>query len=544
MKSANDVKGHLAETRILVADELDPAALEILRARGFRPSIATGLDESALCERMAGVHALIVRSATKVTRRIFEAAPALRLVGRAGVGVDNVDCQAATEHGVIVMNTPEGNTVTTAELAIALLVALARHVPLADRRVRAGSWSKKGLLGSELAGKTLGVVGLGRIGRGVAERALGLAMNVVAADPYLAETGAGSPLAGVELIDLDELLARADFVSLHVPLSDSTRNLLSRERLGRMKKGARLINAARGGLVDEAALAEALEKKHLAGAALDVLSEEPPSPTHPLLGRDDVIFTPHLGASSHEAQFKVAVAIAEQIALYFEEGVAHNAVNAPALSAQSLRAIRHHVITAEKMGAFVAQRARSPIGRIEFTVSGEIARKDRGYLALAFLVSILRQSMDEGVNMVNAPHLAAERGIRLLESHEEDAHVFTSLLEAEVSSKDGSECHRIAGTVFGAEPRLVRIDGMHVDLVPAGPMLVTRHHDRPGVLGQIGTLLGAAGVNIRRVELGPPLDGSDGLATAFLTLYQPPTEALLEEISSLEPIRSAQFIQL
>ncbi len=533
-----------AETSILVADELDSAAIEMLRDHGFAPRIATGLGESELCAAIVGVRALVVRSATKVTRRVLEAADVLELVGRAGVGVDNVDCAAATERGVIVMNTPEGNTITTAELAIALMVSLARHVPLADRRVRAGSWSKKGLLGTELAGKTIGVVGLGRIGRVVAERAAGLSMNVIAADPYLSQTGAGSPLAGVELIELDQLLARADFVSLHVPLSESTRNLISRDRIARMKKGARLINAARGGLVDERALADALAAGHLAGAALDVLSEEPPPPDHPLLAREDVIFTPHLGASSQEAQYKVAVAIAEQIALYFEEGVAHNAVNAPALSAQALRAIRHYVLAAEKMGAFVAQRARKPIGRIEFTVSGEIAKKDRGYLALAFLVAVLRQSMDEGVNMVNAPHLAAERGIRLLESHEEDAQVFTSLLDARITSKDGSESHRVAGTVFGIEPRLVRVDDMHVDLDPTGHVLITRHHDRPGVLGQIGTLLGAAGVNIRRVELGPPALDSGDLAMAFFTLYAAPPEAVVDQIRALEPIRSAEHIRL
>jgi D-3-phosphoglycerate dehydrogenase len=533
-----------AEKRILIADELDPAAMEILSEHGFTPTVATGLGENELCKAIAGVHALIVRSATKVTRRVLEAADVLEVVGRAGVGVDNVDTAAATERGVIVMNTPEGNTVTTAELAVALLVSLARHVPLADRRAHSGSWSKKGLMGTELAGKTLGVVGLGRIGRVVAERAMGLAMNVIATDPYLSQTGASSPLAGVELVELDELLGRADFVSLHVPLSDSTRNLLSRERLARMKQGARLINAARGGLVDEQALAEELSSGHLAGAALDVLAEEPPPPDHPLLAREDVILTPHLGASSHEAQFKVAVAVAEQIVLYFEEGVARNAVNAPVLSAQALRAIRHYLIVAERMGSFVAQRARAPIGRIEFTVSGEISRKDRGTLALAFLVAVLRQSMDEGVNMVNAPHLAAERGIRLLESHEEGAQGFTSLLEARTTSKDGKETHTVAGTVFGVEPRLVRVDDMHVDLDPSGYLLITRHHDRPGVLGQIGTLLGAAGVNIRRVELGPPTEGSGGLAMAFLTLYDVPPASAVEKIRALEPIRSAELVRL
>jgi D-3-phosphoglycerate dehydrogenase len=446
------------------------------------------------------------------------------------------------------MNTPTGNTITTAELAIALMVSLARHLPRADQRVRSGSWNKKGLLGTELTGKTLGDVGLGRIGRVVAERALGLAMNVVAHDPYLsAGSAAGSsasPLRGVDLLELDDLLARSDFVSLHVPLSDSTRNLISRERIALMKPGARLINAARGGLVDEAAVLQALEEHRLAGAAFDVLAEEPPGVGHPLLAREDVILTPHLGASSHEAQYKVAVGIAEQFIAFFEEGVAHNAVNAPAVSSQTLRALRHYVLVAERMGAFMAQRMRAPIGRIEFTVAGEISKQDQGYLSLAFLVAVLRQSMDVGVNMVNAPRLANERGIRVLEGREDLSPHYTSLLEARVQSKDGKEEHRVRGTVFGEHPRFVAIDDVHVDLEPAGHILLTRHNDRPGVLGQIGTILGQAGVNIGRVELGPPAPGSDGLASAFLSLGEAPEESVLESIRGLEPIEFAQVLRL
>jgi D-3-phosphoglycerate dehydrogenase len=335
--------------RILIADELDPAAIEILRERGFEPTITTGLGENELCKAILGVHALVVRSATKVTRRVLEAADVLEVVGRAGVGVDNVDCAAATERGVIVMNTPEGNTVTTAELAVALLVSLARHVPLADRRARSGSWSKKGLMGTELAGKTLGVVGLGRIGRVVAERAMGLAMNVLAADPYLSQTGASSPLAGVELVELEELLERADFVSLHVPLSDSTRNLISRERIARMKKGARLINAARGGLVDETALAEALSRGHLAGAALDVLAEEPPPIRCWRAGRD-----PHSAPRRFLPRTQFRWPGDRRTDALWPRG-AHGAVNAPVLSAQA-RGDPPLPDRAERMGLVPAQR--------------------------------------------------------------------------------------------------------------------------------------------------------------------------------------------
>jgi len=538
------VKLSPAETRILICDDLHPRAVELLQAAGFEPELRTGQSEAELIDSVAGVHALVVRSATKITRPVIEAAKDLQLIGRAGVGVDNVDCQAATEHGVIVMNTPTGNTTTTGELAIALLTAIARHIPRADRATRGGSWKKKGLMGTELTGKTLGVIGLGRIGRVVAERAQGLAMNVVAHDPYLQKTGAGSPLAGVELLELDELLERSDFVTLHVPIMDSTRNLLSRERIAKMKPGARVINAARGGLIDEAALAEALEAGHLSGAALDVLAEEPPGENHPLLGRDDVILTPHLGASSHEAQLNVAVGIAEQFIAYFTEGVANNAVNAPAVSSQTLREIGPYVLLAERMGAFLAQRMDDPIRKIEFTVTGPIAARGENYLSLAFLSAALSQSMDVGVNFVNAPTLAEERGVRMLTSTEDKEGFYPNQLKARVSSKAGSESHVVTGTVFGNEPRFVRIDDMHVDLSPSGIWMITRHNDRPGVLGMLGTLLGEHGVNIRRVELGPAKENSDGLASAFLALYSEPGEDVIEKVRALEPIESLHMIRL
>ncbi|MEE8468976.1 MAG: phosphoglycerate dehydrogenase [Planctomycetota bacterium] len=533
-----------AERRILICDDLHAAALERFRARGFEPQVRTGMDEAQLLAAVPGVHALVVRSATRITRAVLEAADCLEVVGRAGVGVDNVDLEAATERGVVVMNTPTGNTTATAELALALLAALARHLPLADRRTRSGQWDKQGLMGTELTGKTLGVIGLGRIGGVVARRALGLEMEVVASDPYLSKTGADSPVEGVELLELDDLLARSDFVTLHVPLTDATRGLLSEERLARMKPGARLINCARGGLVDEHALARALDEGRLAGAALDVLSEEPPGPDHPLVGRDDVILTPHLGASSHEAQEKVAVQVAEQIAAYFTEGVAHNAVNAPALPAQARRELAPYLLVAEKMGTYLAQRLSEPIRKVEFTLAGEIARKDHGALKLAFLAAVLRQSLDRAVNFVNAPVLAKQRGIRLLESSDPDAENYQNLIKVRASSKGGTQTHLVCGTVFGQHPRFVRVDDMHVDFEPVGCVLLTRHTDQPGVLGALGTLLGQAGVNIRRVELGPPTESSQGLASAFLTLYDRPPPEVIESIRALEPIQSAQLVNL
>ncbi|MFT4539317.1 MAG: D-3-phosphoglycerate dehydrogenase [Planctomycetota bacterium] len=530
--------------RILICDELHSSAVDVFESHGFTPEIRTGMTEAELIAAVPGVNALVIRSATKVTRAVIEAADSLQVVGRAGVGVDNVDTDAASERGVVVMNTPTGNTTTTAELAIALITSLARHLPRADRTTRSGSWSKKGLMGTELTGKCLGVVGLGRIGRVVAERGMGLAMNVIAADPYLTKTGAGSPVAGVDLLELDDLLARADFVSLHIPLMDSTRGLISEERIAKMKPGARLINAARGGLIDEAALAVALDEGRLAGAALDVLAEEPPSDDHPLMGRDDVILTPHLGASSHEAQRNVAVQVADQISAFFRDGVANNAINAPALPAKALRELTPYIRLAEKMGSFLAQRCEEPIRKIELTFTGEIVSREAKYLELAFTAAVLRHGLGRPVNFVNAPLLAKERGLRVLHSEEIEPSFFTNRLKARVSSKGGSASHVVSGTTYGDEPRFTRIDEIHVDIAPAGHMLVTRHTDSPGVLGKLGTILGEAGVNIRRVELGPPTQASGGYAAAFLTMYSSPNAKVMDSLRELEPVEHVQLIEL
>ena len=531
-----------AETRILICDELSSIALETFRASGFSPEVCTGMSEDELVAAAPGVHAFVVRSATKITRRVIEAAEELRIIGRAGVGIDNVDRQAATEHGVIVMNTPLGNTVTTAELAISLICSLSRHIPKADRGTRDGNWKKKGLMGTELTGKTLGVVGLGRIGQVAAKRALGLEMSVIAHDPYLSSRGGDSPVEAVELLELDELLARSDFITLHVPLLDSTRNLISEEKLALMKPGARLINAARGGLVDEAALAVALEEGRIAGAALDVLAEEPPSPDHPLIGRDDVILTPHLGASSHEAQENVALQVAEQISTFFLEGVAKNAVNAPAVPAETLRKIAPYVLLAEKLGAFLRQRCDGPVRKLEITVSGE-AKESAEYLSLATLVGLLR-SAEMGANYVNANLLATERNIRVLNAVDEEAGAYQSLIKVRASTQGGENSHLVTGTIFGRSPRFVRIDDLHLDLDPSGHLLMTRHHDRPGVMGQIGTMIGESGLNISRLELGTAKSEDDDVALAFFSLDDAPSDELVSSIRSLGPIEEVRTIHL
>ncbi len=532
-----------AETRILICDDLSSVAVDTFRSRGFEPEVRTGMTEDELVDAVPGVHAMVIRSATKVTRRVIEAADELRVVGRAGVGIDNVDRQAATENGVVVMNTPLGNTVTTAELAISLLCSLSRHIPRADRLTRGGTWKKKGLMGTELTGKTLGVIGLGRIGQVVARRAIGLEMNVIAHDPYITASGGDSPVDSVELLELDELLTQADFVSLHVPLLDTTRNLLSAEKLALMKPGARLINAARGGLVDEAALAAALDEGRLAGAALDVLAEEPPSDDHPLMGRDDVIITPHLGASSHEAQENVASQVADQISTFFIDGVAHNAVNAPAVSAETLRQIAPYVLLAEKLGAFLRQRSEMPVRKLEITVSGETKGAAAEYLSLATLVGLLR-SAEMGANYVNAPLLATERGIRILNAEGEDAGAYQSLIKVRASSQGGEESHVVTGTIFGRSPRFVRIDDLHLDLDPSGHLLMTRHHDRPGVMGQLGTSVGEAGLNISRLELGTQEHSESSLALAFFSLDRAPSDELVRELRDLDAIEEVRSIEL
>jgi D-3-phosphoglycerate dehydrogenase / 2-oxoglutarate reductase len=525
--------------RVLICDTLSPEALEVLAQYGVEAEVRTGLREDELVGAVGQAEALLVRSATKITRRVIEAAPRLRVVGRAGVGVDNVDLEAASERGVLVMNAPEGNTTTTAELAIALLCALARHVPRADRAVRAGQWKDKtGLMGTELTEKTLGVIGLGRIGRVVAERGRGLSMYVIAHDPYL--TGHKSPVEGVELVSLDALLERSDFVSLHVPLSPSTHHLLDARALGRLKHGARLINCARGGLVDEAALLVALEEGRVRGAALDVFEVEPPPRDHPLLAREDVIMTPHLGASSDEAQRNVAIDIARDVCEFLTEGVAANAVNAPPFSKKTRQELGPYVKLAAALGRLLAMRSSAPLAALELALSGEIERADARHVELALLCGALRAGGLEQANFVNAPRLAEARGLTLTRVADDEEHFLLSRLRVRARSSDGQ--WTVAGTVYGREPRIVQIDGTNLDLAPEGPLLITSHRDRPGVVGLIGTVLGNHAVNIRRVELGPPLAGEPGVASGFFALYDEPPSAVLAEIAALEPIRRVELV--
>jgi len=509
----------------------------------------TGLSGEALHAAVADADAIVVRSATKLTKEVLAAAKRVKVIGRAGIGVDNIDVPAATAQGIVVMNTPLGNITTTAELALALLFSIARHIPRADRLVRSGSWKKKDLVGTEITGKTLGIIGLGRIGRIVADRARGLGMNVIAFDPYLDANNA--PAGTPELLELPELLARVDFLTIHVPLVPATKNLISWKELQGIKPGARLIQASRGGVVDEEAVLDALSDGRLAGAAFDVLAEEPPGKNHPLVGRDDVIVTPHLGASSEEAQLRVAVDIAEQISEYLKHGVAKNAINAPSIPEEHQRELAPFLILAEKLGTFLAQRIGKPIRKVEFTVAGEVSRLGTEHLRLAFLAGVLKSSLESGVNAVNAPALAKERGILVLENAEPQANYSLGEIRITASERAGGEAIFVTGAVFGNAPRITSVNGVRVDLAPSGHLLLTQHSNRPGMVGHIGTVLGMHNINIHRLELGQPQHGQDGPSFGFLTLQAPPENhglreggAALRQIQAIEGMQRAQYIEL
>ncbi|MGQ0552726.1 MAG: phosphoglycerate dehydrogenase [Planctomycetota bacterium] len=547
---------------VLVADKLDPEGLEILKAAGLRVEVRPGLTPEQVAEAAREVDAILVRSATKIGAPVFAAARRLRAVGRAGIGVDTIDVEAASRHGVLVMNTPHANAVTTGELALAHLFALARRLPAADASMKAGRWEKGTLTGAEITGKTLAIVGLGKIGRVVAERALGLRMSVVAFDPFL---HGPSPVPGVEHVDFDTALARADFLSIHVPLSAETRELLDATALAKMKPTAFLINCARGGIVDEDALLAALNAGRLAGAGLDVFETEPLPADSPLRLCERLVLTPHLGASSEEAQKRVSVEIAQQMVDYLLRGEARGAVNAPALSPEQLAVLRPWLSLARRCGLLLAQTAGAPIERVEITYAGELAGRPTDALRAEILAGVLAPSLAGPVNAVNAALLAAERGLRLLESREEQGSDYASLLsvEAVTRSKDGNIAaparrNSVSGTVVRGRPRLVEFDGFGVDFEPRGVLLLTRHRDTPGVLGQVATFLGGRNINIGGLHMGAVGEaqagtgaqagdgarGSDGQALALYQIARALSPEELDALRKLPPIASALCLNL
>jgi len=524
---------------VLVCDKLSAAGLAVLAEAGVEARPRTAATDEELLAEVGDVDGILVRSATRVTEAVLAAGTRLRAVGRAGIGVDNIDIAAATRHGVVVMNTPTANAITTAELAIAHLLALARHLPASDRSMKEGRWDKSAFVGTELTGKTIVVVGLGKIGRVVAERALGLRMRVLAHDPFLR---GDSPVSGVELVDWDTALREADVLTLHVPRTKDTLRLVDAAALAAMKPTAWLINCARGGIVVEEDLVRALQAGGIARAALDVFEHEPLPPDSPLRARDDVVLTPHLGASSDEAQERVATEIARQMVAYLVRDEAHNALNAPALAADALAALRPWITLARRCGSLLGQVAGSPPARVDIVYGGQLLGHDTEAIRRAVVAGLLSPSLDAPVNVVNAPLVAEERGVEIFERRDEHPERYADVLRLEVTGADGSRT-RVAGAVYRGQPRLLTLDGFGLDAVPEGEMLLTEHHDRPGVLGLVASWLGERGVNIEALHMGAPLPGRD-LALALYQLGRALDDVEVTELEGLPPIVRAQAIHL
>jgi D-3-phosphoglycerate dehydrogenase len=526
-------------TRILIADPIHEQGRTLLASRpGFVVDVGTQLDEAALCKRIADYDALIVRSKTRVTAAIIAAGERLKTIGRAGIGVDNIDVAAATERGIVVLNTPDANTTTTAELTLAHLLSLSRHLQQADRSVRAGEWEPRNFVGTELAGKTIGVIGFGTIGRIVARRCLAFKMRVLAFDPYVVaevirETGA-------EPIELDSLLADADYVTLHCPLNETTHNLLNSSRFSTMKPGARLVNCARGGLVDETALFQALSSGRLAGAALDVFANEPPGAS-PLFTLENVVLTPHLGASTEEAQQAVSLKIAEDIAAFLETGAAQSAVNLPRIPADQVSRGRPYQQLAHALGRLMSALIPGSIADFEVVLLGRVAEIDPRFITAGALAGLLSKRLAVPVNEVNAATLAHRQGITVRETRSKEAHDYVSLIE--LRAKTGETLTSVAGTLLGdRHPRLIRIDDYHVEAVPEGYLIFTRHHDRPGVVGALGSIIGRENINISRMQVGIAEGQTE--AIALIGLSAPLSAKALEEVRAIPAIRQAVQIQL
>ncbi len=521
--------------KVLISDKMDPKAAQIFRERGVEVDEITGKTPDELKAIIGQYDGLAIRSSTKVTKDILAAATNLKVVGRAGIGVDNVDIPAASAQGVVVMNTPFGNSITTAEHAIALMFALARQLPEADASTQAGKWEKNRFMGVELTGKTLGLIGAGNIGGIVAERALGLRMKVVAYDPFLTPERAVE--MGVEKADLDTLLARADFITLHTPLTDQTRNILSRDNLLRAKPGVRIINCARGGLIDEAALKELLDSGHVAGAALDVFVTEPATES-PLFGTPNFISTPHLGASTNEAQVNVAIQVAEQLSDYLVNGGVTNALNMPSLSAEEAPKLKPYMALAEKLGSLVGQLAHDALTGIAIEVEGAAAQLNQKPITGAVLAGLMRVHSDT-VNMVNAPFLARERGLDVREVRHDREGDYHTLVRVTVKTDAGDRS--VAGTLFGNQaPRLVELFGIKVEADLAGHMLYVVNDDAPGFIGRLGSLLGEAGVNIGTFHLGRREAG--GEAVLLLSVDEPVTADLIERVRALAGVRTVRAL--
>jgi len=526
--------------KVLVSDKFSAEGLAVFEeAKGIELAYHPGLSTAALLKEVADAEALVVRGGTQVTAEVFEAAKRLKVVGRAGIGVENMDLAAANRKGVVVMNTPFGSTTTTAEHTIAMLMALARQIPEASRSTKAGRWEKDRFLGVEISGRTLGVIGAGKIGRLVVERALGLKMRVIVYDPYLSEEMIRQ--MGAEQVDFEELLARADFLTLHIPLNAETAEILGEEALARVKPGCRIINCAMGGLVDEAALYRALVDGRVAGAALDVFAKEPPEGDNPLWTLDQVICTPHLRAATVDAQINVTVQVARQIVDFLQRGEVVNALNVPSVSAELLAQIRPWVDLAERLGRFQAQLYLRGLQSVTVEYAGTVTEHPTGPLTMALLKGLLTPALGSMVNFVNAPHLAQERGIRVTEARSNTAEGFANLIRLTVSGADGERS--VCGAVLAEnDRRIVRVDDYHVEAVPEGHILVLHNDDLPGVIGFIGQVLAKSQVNIAMMNLSRRK--IKGRAISLINVDSRIPEAVLNELRGNQHILSAVQVEI
>lgn len=524
--------------KVLAMDKTAEEGLKIIREAGIEVDSKAGLSEDELVKIIPDYTALIVRSETKVTPKIIEAGKNLKIIARAGVGVDNVDLSTATKNGVIVVNSPEGNTVAAAEHTWAMLLSMARSIPQAYSKLKTGVWDKKSFKGIEVLNKTLGVIGLGKIGRRVASYALGMGMRVIGADPFVTEDYAKS--LGVELKSVNDVLTTADFITFHIPKTKDTINMINAETIAKMKKGVRIVNVARGGIVDEKALYDALKSKQVAAAALDVFEKEPCS-SSPLFELDNIVVTPHLGASTIEAQVNVAVDVAEQIVEVLKGGAARSAVNIPSMKPELIAPVRPFMGIAEKLGTLAAQLAKGAISKVEVEYIGEVAENNISPLTTVVLKGLLTPILDVKVNFVNAPFVAKERGIEIVEKKNKEAKDFASLISVKVSTS--SETREVGGTVFsGMGDRVVSIDGFRIDAAPEGYMLILNNIDKPGMIGKVGALLGKNNINIASMDVGRIKINDKAVMVVNVDAAVP--DNVLSELTKIEGISNAIIVKL
>jgi len=523
--------------KVLVSDPLSEKGIEILK-RELEVDVETGLSQEELIEKIPDYDALVVRSGTKVTREVIEAGRKLKIIGRAGVGVDNIDVEAATNRGIIVVNAPEGNTISAAEHTIAMLLALSRNIPQANASTKQGRWERKKFMGVEVRGKTIGIIGLGRVGAEVASRAQGLEMKVLAYDPFISQERAEE--LGVTLASIEEIVERSDFITVHTPLTPQTENLIDRDEFERMKPDVRVINCARGGIINEEALYHALKTGRIAGAALDVFVEEPPQGS-PLLGLDNLIVTPHLGASTREAQVNVAVSVAEEIVSALKGGPVKNAINLPRIKPEQMKAISPFMTLAEKLGNMGVQLLERNYNKVEIRYHGEIAEKDVKPITIAALKGLLEPVMKGAVNYVNAPAIARERKIKVVESKSKTPEYYPDLVSLHLHTDQGG-CRKIAGTIVNGEPRIVDIDCYRVDVIPKGHLLVAKHKDHPNIIGPCCLILGRNQINIAGMQVGRLKPGGD--AIMVLSVDSEIKPEILKEIEKVDGILEAKLVNL